>query len=438
MFTHALRGRGIAAEEVAELLDETSQELRFSRQLLQATMENVSQGIAVADAEARIVAWNRRYLEMFDYPEGMVYVGRPVADLIRWNAERGEFGNTDPEAQVDKRLAHMRAGTRVRDPARATQRPRLRDPRPAACRTAATSRTFTDITDYKRDRAGAARGQADARAARRGAHARAAARARGAARRQAARRGGQRHQDALRRGGEPRPAAAAQCRAAVRLGARGTLDRPRRARDRRAASTARCAPPRKCSTTCSTSRDSRAARCAPRSPTSTWPRRSSDLERQFAPLAARRGLRLRVTRPALPRAQRPRAAASRAAEPDLERAALHAARRRAGRLPAPRRLGRAEVWDTGPGIPEPHQRAIFDEFRRLDRPSPWGEQGLGLGLVDLRPHRAAARHANSACARGPATARCSACACRSAARRPPSRSRRSRRHRPPRHRASSA
>jgi CheY-like chemotaxis protein/anti-sigma regulatory factor (Ser/Thr protein kinase) len=38
------------------------------------------------------------------------------------------------------------------------------------------------------------------------------------------------------------------------------------------------------------------------------------------------------------------------------------------------------VWDTGPGIPEAHQRAIFEEFRRLDRPSPWGEKGLGLGL----------------------------------------------------------
>jgi Na+/proline symporter/PAS domain-containing protein len=110
MFTHALRGRGIAAEDVAELLDETSQELRFNRQLLQATMENVAQGIAVADADSRIVAWNRRYLEMFEYPEGMVYVGRPVADLIRWNAERGVFGDTDPQAEVDKRLEHMRAG----------------------------------------------------------------------------------------------------------------------------------------------------------------------------------------------------------------------------------------------------------------------------------------------------------------------------------------
>ncbi len=103
MFTHALRGRGLAAEEVAELLDETSQELRFSRQLLQATMENVAQGISVADSEARLVAWNGRYLEMFEYPADMVRVGRPVADLIRWNALRGEFGDyrsrgTDPQA----------------------------------------------------------------------------------------------------------------------------------------------------------------------------------------------------------------------------------------------------------------------------------------------------------------------------------------------------
>ena len=63
VLTHALKRKGLSLDEVAELLDETSQELRFSRQLLQATMENVTQGISVVDAEMRIVAWNRRYLE---------------------------------------------------------------------------------------------------------------------------------------------------------------------------------------------------------------------------------------------------------------------------------------------------------------------------------------------------------------------------------------
>src|SRR5580698_6259969 len=111
VLTHALHRKGLEVDEVAELLDETSQELRFSRQLLQATMENVTQGISVVDAQLRVVAWNRRYLELFGYPDGLVAVGRPVVDLIRWNAARGELGPGDPEVQVEKRLAHLRAGT---------------------------------------------------------------------------------------------------------------------------------------------------------------------------------------------------------------------------------------------------------------------------------------------------------------------------------------
>jgi CheY-like chemotaxis protein len=58
-------------------------------------------------------------------------------------------------------------------------------------------------------------------------------------------------------------------------------------------------------------------------------------------------------------------------------------RQRGGVLLGCRRRGDhlvVEVWDTGPGIADQHQRAIFEEFMKLDRPSPWGEQGLGLGL----------------------------------------------------------
>src|SRR5580658_6043430 len=111
VLSHALKRTGLEFDEVAELLDETSQELRFSRRLLQATMENVTQAISVVDADLRIVAWNRRYLEMFGYPDDMVFVGRPVEHLIRWNVARGEFADGDAEQHVQKRLAHLRAGT---------------------------------------------------------------------------------------------------------------------------------------------------------------------------------------------------------------------------------------------------------------------------------------------------------------------------------------
>jgi PAS domain S-box-containing protein len=50
---------------------ETSQQLRFNQQLLEAALENMSQGISVVDAELRLVAWNRRYETLFGYPPGL-------------------------------------------------------------------------------------------------------------------------------------------------------------------------------------------------------------------------------------------------------------------------------------------------------------------------------------------------------------------------------
>jgi CheY-like chemotaxis protein/anti-sigma regulatory factor (Ser/Thr protein kinase) len=105
-----------------------------------------------------------------------------------------------------------------------------------------------------------------------------------------------------------------------------------------------------------------------------------DLERQFAPLAARRGLRLRVTRPDC-HVHSDRVLLRRVLQNLISNALRYT--RQGGVLVGCQRRGRHFdlcVWDTGPGIPEAHQRAIFDEFRRLDGPSPWGDKGLGLGL----------------------------------------------------------
>lgn len=114
--TSALRGSGMELGEVVSLLDEASQELRFNRQVLSTTLENISQGVSVVDAEMHLIAWNRRYQEMLGYPDGMLYVGRPIAELIRWNAERAELSVADPaiiddiDEQVRRRLQHLRVG----------------------------------------------------------------------------------------------------------------------------------------------------------------------------------------------------------------------------------------------------------------------------------------------------------------------------------------
>jgi Na+/proline symporter/CheY-like chemotaxis protein len=106
----ALAGGQMDLSDVARLLDEGAQSLRFSRQLLAATFENIDAGISVVDAEMNLVAWNSRYLDIFNYSPGLIRVGAPVADLIRHNARSGDFGPGEVESHVAKRLAHMRRG----------------------------------------------------------------------------------------------------------------------------------------------------------------------------------------------------------------------------------------------------------------------------------------------------------------------------------------
>ena len=63
--------------------------------------------------DLRLVAWNKRYEEMFHYPERFLYVGCPIERVYRFNAERGILGSsTRPlEEEVERRLARLREGS---------------------------------------------------------------------------------------------------------------------------------------------------------------------------------------------------------------------------------------------------------------------------------------------------------------------------------------
>lgn len=111
LMASALAGEQLSHEDVARLLDEGGQSLQFSKRLLAATLEHIEPGVSVVDADQRLAAWNSRYLDLFDYPDGMVAVGAPIADLIRFNAMRGECGLGEVEEHVRRRLDHLRRGT---------------------------------------------------------------------------------------------------------------------------------------------------------------------------------------------------------------------------------------------------------------------------------------------------------------------------------------
>ncbi len=111
MVNAVLEGRSFAFEDVVTMFDDTREAIQFSRKILFSTLENLSQGVSVVDRDLQLVAWNKKYLEMFDYPAGMIRVGRAVADIVRFNAERGLCGAGSAEEHVAKRISHLQNGT---------------------------------------------------------------------------------------------------------------------------------------------------------------------------------------------------------------------------------------------------------------------------------------------------------------------------------------
>ena len=147
----ARRAQGTDLDTVATIVGEASQALRFNQRVLEAALENMSQGISVVDAELRLVAWNRRYAELFDYPAPLLQVGVPVAELVAHNVGRGLAGDGPPEREVAKRLRHMRAGTPyVAERHFGDMVVEIRgNPMPGGGFVA----TFTDVTDFRRSEA---------------------------------------------------------------------------------------------------------------------------------------------------------------------------------------------------------------------------------------------------------------------------------------------
>jgi len=72
--------------------------------MLQAGLDLLDQGITIFDAELRLMAWNRTFLELLDFPGSLAYVGAPFESFIRYNAERGEYGPGDVDTLVAERL----------------------------------------------------------------------------------------------------------------------------------------------------------------------------------------------------------------------------------------------------------------------------------------------------------------------------------------------
>lgn len=80
----------------------------WRQQTLQAGLDLLDQGLTVFDADLKLVAWNRAFLELLDFPAELAFVGATFESFIRYNAQRGEYGEDDIDAAVAARVDKAR------------------------------------------------------------------------------------------------------------------------------------------------------------------------------------------------------------------------------------------------------------------------------------------------------------------------------------------
>ncbi|MCP4790430.1 MAG: hybrid sensor histidine kinase/response regulator [Gammaproteobacteria bacterium] len=146
----SLKGKEMQLGDVVSIVDEASELFKFNRSMLQSTIENVDQGISVVDKDMKLVCWNQRYIEMFQFPEGLISLGRPIADIIQHNAVQGDYGDSDSlDSMVAKRLEVLQQG-RTHSHLRYRKDGRVLEVRGNAMPGGGYVNTYLDITEYKR------------------------------------------------------------------------------------------------------------------------------------------------------------------------------------------------------------------------------------------------------------------------------------------------
>ena len=64
----------------------------------------MDEGLAIFDADSCLVRWNKSFAKQFGYPASLMKAGISVKKLVRFDAERGIYGEGDPQALAEGRV----------------------------------------------------------------------------------------------------------------------------------------------------------------------------------------------------------------------------------------------------------------------------------------------------------------------------------------------
>jgi Na+/proline symporter/signal transduction histidine kinase len=100
-----LRKRTVSTKAALKLLDDANAAIHYNREILQTALDHVRQGIAVFDKELHLICWNRQFGEILALPPQLTRVGTSLDHILRFNAERNTHETEAIDAIVRERLA---------------------------------------------------------------------------------------------------------------------------------------------------------------------------------------------------------------------------------------------------------------------------------------------------------------------------------------------
>ena len=139
--------------ESDERLRRAHDHLRTRTNLMETTLESLSQGVMMISADGRITYYNRRLLDLLQLPDSLLARQPTHAEVVTWQRERGHLNDSDAspfDGEERSTLAH-----RMDDPAdylRATHDGRMLDVKTRKLESGGWIRTFADVTEHIRTR----------------------------------------------------------------------------------------------------------------------------------------------------------------------------------------------------------------------------------------------------------------------------------------------
>jgi adenylate cyclase len=97
--------RAQAAQQLEKVVEERTAELQRRGAVVRVTFDNMAHGVVMFDDQLRLVARNRQFEEILELPATFFVGEKRYPDLLRFLAQRGEYGQTDIEAQVRRLMA---------------------------------------------------------------------------------------------------------------------------------------------------------------------------------------------------------------------------------------------------------------------------------------------------------------------------------------------